>query len=149
VIGDVPHGNHRDSQARARARVAAFHASERVLVYHVDHSVAVVERVAQVLDQLDLGRGFGRTAFFTLCWRRLSFDFIEERELRAGDVLDLLAEATRVIELAGRRNEGVFRFRHGFGEREKLSFRQLERPSYTVRDGLGDRRLLCENRNRK
>lgn len=44
------------------------------------------------------------------------------------------------------RDEGVFRFRHGFGKREKLSFRELERTRYAVREGLGDRLLLRGNR---
>src|SRR5262249_8345957 len=112
----MPDRDDRDSQARARAGIAAFYASQGALVHHPDHFVAVVERVPQILDQLGLGRGFRRAARLATGWWRLAFNFIEKRELSAGDVLDLLAEAARIVELAGSRNEGIFRIRHGFSD---------------------------------
>src|SRR6516165_7324326 len=134
-----------DSQARARAGIAAFYACQGVLVHHPDHFVAVVERVPQILDQLGLGRGFRRAALLASGRWSLAFNLIEERELSAGDVLDLLAEAARIVELAHGRNKGIPRIRHGFGDREELSFRKAERTGYTVSDGFGNLRILGED----
>src|SRR6516164_2836692 len=134
-----------DSQARARAGIAAFYACQGVLVHHPDHFVAVVERVPQILDQLGLGRGFRRAALLATGGWSLALNLIEERELSAGDVLDLLAEAARIVELAGGRNEGIFRIRHGFGDRKELSFHKAERTGYAVGDGFGNRGILGEN----
>src|SRR5215472_18299818 len=141
----MPDRNDRDPKARARAGIAAFYASQGVLVHHPDHFVAVVERVPQILDQLGLGRGSRRAALLAIGRWSLAFNLIEERELSASDVLDLLAEAARIVELAGGRNEGIFRIRHGFGDRKELSFRKAERTGYAVGDGFRNRGILGEN----
>jgi hypothetical protein len=58
VICDVPHRDHRNSEARARPGIASFHPSERVLKGdRRQHFVAVIERIAQLLDQLGFGGG--------------------------------------------------------------------------------------------
>src|SRR5215467_6390942 len=141
----MPDRDDRDSQARARAGIAAFYASQGVLVHHPDHFVAVVERVPQIMDQLGLGRGFRRAAILATGRWSLAFNLIEERELSASDVLDLLAETARIVELAGGRNKGIFRIRHGFGDRKELPFCKPERTGYAVGDGFGNRRILGES----
>ena len=60
-------------------------------------------------------------------------------------MLHLFGEAADAVELAGSRDEGVFRFRHGFGDGEKLSFDHFEWTVHAFGDGLGGRLILGEN----
>jgi len=60
------------------------------------------------------------------------------RKLGAGDVLHLFPEAADSVELADCGDVGIFVFRHGFSEADKIPFRKLERAADAVRDGLGN-----------
>src|SRR5277367_4529249 len=90
MIGDVPHRDHRDSQLRVRAAVAAFDSFHRIfLVDGGEDFFAVVEGIAQVLQQLGFGLGGRGTALFAAVRRSLAFDLVEESEIRAGHVFHL------------------------------------------------------------
>jgi hypothetical protein len=49
----------------------------------------------------------------------LALKFVEERELSAGDVLQLFSEAADAVELSDCGDERILVFRHGFGQAEK------------------------------
>jgi hypothetical protein len=81
-------------------------------------------------------------SFLAIVGRFLALEFVEEGELRAGDVLYLFAEAAGTIEVSAGGEEGILVLRHGFGNSEEISLRELERSAHAVGDRLRNVVLL-------
>jgi len=81
-------------------------------------------------------------SLFAVIGRFLALKFVEEGELSARDVLHLFPEAADAVVLADCGDIGILVFRHGFGESDKIPFRELERAADAFRDGLGNVILL-------
>src|SRR5690348_3851808 len=63
---------------------------------------------------------------FAIVRRLLAFEFVEECELSAGDMLHLLSKTAHVIELASGRNVTIPVLRHGFCNTEKIAFSEFQ-----------------------
>ena len=131
----MPNRDDGNAQLCARSGVAAFDAFERIFrVEGCQDTVRVVERILEVLDQFCLGFCRVMPSFFAIVGRFLALEFVEEGELRAGNVLYLFAEATGTIEVSAGGDEGLLVLRHGFGNSEEISLRELERSAHAVGD---------------
>jgi hypothetical protein len=98
------------------------------------NTVRVVERILEVLDQFCLGFCRVMPSFFAIVGRFLALEFVEEGELRAGNVLYLFAEAAGTIEVSAGGDEGILVLGHGFGNGEEISLRELKRFAHALGD---------------
>jgi len=55
----------------------------------------------------------------------LAFEFIKKGKLGAGYMLDLLSEATHIVEFSCRGDEGILVIRHGLCDAKQLVFDML------------------------
>jgi len=139
MVGDVPHSNDGDTEFGVRPGITPFDAVQRVLRRECgENTVGVVERVLEIFNQL--GFCFRRivASLFAVVGWFLALEFVEEGELCAGDVIHLFAKTAGIVELSDCRDEGIFVFRHGLSDGEKITFRELECAANAFRDGLGN-----------
>src|SRR5688500_3243370 len=106
MIGRVPDRERREPQARALAAVRPPRRLQRVRRRHrPEHTPGVRERLAQVRIDFVFCRGGMWPAAAAAGRRLLLLDFVEECEVGARYVLDLLAEGPDIGKLAVRRLE--------------------------------------------
>jgi 16S rRNA (guanine527-N7)-methyltransferase len=102
-----------------------------------EHAVAIVKRVAKILYELGFGSGGSGPTFFAVRGRSFAFNFVEEGEIRAGHVLDLLRERAHAFEVAGSGKEIILGFGHGLGGGQKLIFGPVKCAANAVGDVVG------------
>src|SRR5690349_4814902 len=106
MIGDVPDGDNRDTEFGIRPAVTTLNAVERVLCRERGkHTVPVVEGIFQIFQKLAFAFRRIVSALLAVIGRLLAFELIEESNLRAGDVLYLLAKGACSAKISMRRDE--------------------------------------------
>lgn len=133
VVSDVPYGGDCYCKASVVSPVLTPHLFFCAVVRHCRQDlVAVIEGITQILDELRFRRSAHGATFFAVFGRSFLLDLVEEREITARDVFDLLGKGTNSLESRPGGNKAVKLFGHRFCGREELGFSHLQHKFYAI-----------------
>src|ERR1700678_497921 len=92
VIGEVPNSKHSHAELGVGSSIGTADLCHWICIDAAQHAIPVGERLLQVRNKFGLCTSLGRASLFAMAWRSLAFDLVEERNVRACRMLELLSE---------------------------------------------------------